>query len=105
MVDAIEDKIKGKVPICIRKDYIMYLEFFREHLWFHININRWTAEVKRSCQRDFALVQDLIDKPIVALVREDDIKLIKFAQSNGWLEKCQIVLLDGSKAFIYASKA
>ena len=94
----------GKVPICIRKDYTVYLEFFDNLLWLHVDIRQWSARVKKDCQKDFASIQDLIGKPIVALVREDDIKLARFAQSFGWLEKCQIVLLDGSKAFIYVSK-
>jgi len=105
VVDAIDDKIKGKVPVCIRKDYIVYLELFDNLLWIHVDIKRWSAKVKRDGQRDFVLIQSLIGKPIAALVREDDIKLARFARSFGWLEKCQIVLLDGSKAFIYVSKA
>lgn len=102
-MDAIDDKIKGKVPVCIRKDYTVYLEFFDNLLWIHVDVKRWSARVKRDGQRDFVLIQSLIGKPIVALVREDDIKLLRFARSFGWLEKCQIVLLDGSKAFIYVS--
>ena len=93
----------GKVPVCIREDYIFYLEFFEGLLWFHIDIKRWSARTKKGCQRDFALVEDLIGKPIYALIREDDIKLVRFAKSFGWSEKCQISLLDGSKAFIYAN--
>jgi hypothetical protein len=93
----------GKVPVCIRKYYIFYLEFFEGLLWFHIDIKRWSAGVKKNCQSDFALIEDLIGKPIVALIREDDIKLARFAKSFGWSEKCQITLLDGSKAFIYAN--
>ena len=88
--------------MCIREDYTFYLEFFRGNLWFHIDIKRWSAEVKKGCQRDFVLLRNLIGKPIVALIREDDIKLARFAKSFGWSEKCQISLLDGSKAFIYA---
>ena len=103
MVDAIDDKIKGKVPVCIRKDYTVYLELFDNLLWIHVDVKQWSARVKREGQRDFVLIQSLIGKPIVALVREDDIKLLRFAKSFGWLEKCQIVLLDGSKAFIYVS--
>ena len=103
MVDAIDDKIKGKVPVCIRKDYIVYLELFDNLLWIHVDIKKWSTRVKKNCQKDFVLIQSLIGKPIAALVREDDIKLARFARSFGWLEKCQIVLLDGSKAFIYVS--
>lgn len=94
----------GKVPVCIREDYVFYLEFFNGLLWFHIDIKRWSAGTKRGCQRDFDLLEDLIAKPIYALIREDDIKLARFAKSFGWSEKCQIPLLDGSKAFIYTNR-
>jgi hypothetical protein len=93
----------GKVPVCIREDYIFYLEFYENLLWFHIDIKRWSPRVKKDCQSDFALIEDLIGKPIYALIREDDIKLARFAKSFGWSEKCQISLLDGSKAFIYTN--
>jgi hypothetical protein len=45
-----------------------------------------------------------VDCPVAALIREDDTKLIRFAKSFGWIEKCQIILVDGSKAYIYASR-
>ena len=93
-----------KVPVCIREDYVIYLELFDNLLWFHIDINRWSAEVKKNCQKDFSSLDGLIGKPIFALIREDDIKLARFAKSFGWSEKCQIDLLDGSKAFIYTSR-
>jgi len=48
----------GKVPVCIREDYIFYLELFDNLLWFHIDIKRWSAEVKKNCQKDFS--KDLI---------------------------------------------
>ena len=94
----------GKVPVCIREDYIFYLELFDNLLWFHIDIKRWSAGVKKNCQKDFSSIDGLIGKSIYALIREDDIKLARFAKSFGWSEKCQINLLDGSKAFIYTSK-
>jgi len=102
-LELMQETRAGKVPVCIREDYTFYLEFFKGFLWFHIDIRRWSAGTKKGCKRDFALLEDLIGKPIVALVREDDIKLARFAKSFGWSEKCQISLLDGSKAFIYAN--
>jgi hypothetical protein len=94
----------GKVPVCIREDYILYLEFFKGNLWIHVEIKRWSAGVKKDGLKNFALLRNLIGKPISALIREDDIKLARFAKSFGWSEKCQISLLDGSKAFIYTNK-
>ena len=93
----------GKVPVCIREDYTLYLEFFKGNLWIHVEIKRWSAGVKKDGLKNFVLLRNLIGKPIVALIREDDIKLARFAKSFGWSEKCQITLLDGSKAFIYTN--
>lgn len=89
--------------MCIREDYTFYLEFFEGLLWFHTDVKKWSAEVKNKFKKDIALMENLIGKPIYALIREDDIKLARFAKSFGWSEKCQISLLDGSKAFIYAN--
>jgi hypothetical protein len=93
----------GKVPVCIREDYTVYLEFFRGNLWIHVEIKRWSSGVKKDCLKSIALIENLIGKPLVALIREEDIKLARFAKSFGWSEKCQISLLDGSKAFIYTN--
>jgi hypothetical protein len=93
----------GKVPVCIREDYTVYLEFFKGNLWIHVEIRRWSAGVKKDCLKNIALIENLIGKPIVALIREEDIKLVRFAKSFGWSEKCQISLLDGSKASIYTN--
>ncbi len=89
--------------MCIREDYILYLEFFKGHLWLHVEIKKWSSEVKKNGLKDIALIENLIGKPLVALIREEDIKLARFAKSFGWSEKCQISLLDGSKAFIYTN--
>jgi hypothetical protein len=93
-----------KVPVCIWEDYVFYLELFDNLLWFHVDINRWSAGVKKNFQKDFSSLDGLIGKAIFALIREDDIKLARFAKSIGLSEKCQIDLLDGSKAFIYTSR-
>lgn len=94
----------GKVPVCLRKDYKMYLEFFDNNLWFHTDILKWSADTKRQYAKDVNQLLDLVGHQIVALIREDDIKLKKFAETFGWTEQCQINLLDGSRAYIYVSR-
>ncbi len=95
---------EGKVPVCVRAEYIMYLEYFNGNVWFHSDIFRWTGEVKRRYSEDVDSLLQLVNLPVLALIREDDIKLKKFADSFGWTEKCQTSLVDGSMAYIYASK-
>ena len=95
----------GKVPVCIRKDYIMYFEYWSNNIWFHTSTFKWTGDTKRRYRKDVNQLLELVDCPVLALIREEDIKLKKFAKCFGWIEKCQINLIDGSRAYIYASKA
>ena len=94
----------NKVPVCIRPEYTMYLELFDNYLWFHIDVRKWSGEIKKKCTTDFAQVQQLVSVPLFALIEESNVKLLKFAITNHWEERGQRILNNGSKAFIYASK-
>ena len=94
-----------KTPVVIRKDYVMYLELFDNLLWFHIDVFKWSAEIKKRCRFDLARLEDLVDMPLLAVVDVTNKKLTKFAESFGWVVKGQMVLNNGSKALIYASQA
>lgn len=96
--------VQSKVPVVIRGDYVMYLELFDNLLWFHTDIMRWTSEVKKRYKEDLSKLEDLVSIPLMALIKEDNHKLAKFAKTFNWQQKGQIMLNDGSKGFIYASK-
>jgi hypothetical protein len=91
-----------KTPVVLRQDYVMYLEFFNGYLWFHTDILRWTSKVKREFIKDLNTVQSLLPAPLVALVTEDNEKLAKFGDSVGWIRGQQIMLNNGSTAYIYS---
>jgi hypothetical protein len=93
-----------KVPVVIRGEYVMYLELFDNHLWFHTDILKWTADIKKKYKEDLNKLEDLVNVPLMALIKEDNHKLTKFAKTFNWQSKGQIMLNDGSKGFIYASK-
>jgi hypothetical protein len=95
--------VQSKVPVVIRDDYVMYLEFFDNYLWFHTDILKWTADVKKRYKEDLSKLEDLVSVPLMALIKEDNHKLTKFAKTFNWQSKGQIMLNDGSKGFIYAS--
>ena len=95
----------GKVPVCIRKDYIMYFEYFKGGIWFHLDILKWSSATKRAFDKDLTQLLGLLGYPITALIRKDNLKLKRFAELFGWIEQGQIVLKDGSEAYIYVSKA
>ncbi len=94
-----------KTPVVIRKDYVIYLELFDNLLWFHTDVFKWSAEIKKRYRLDLAKLEDLVDMPLLAVVDVTNNKLTKFAQSFGWVVKGQMVLNNGNKALIYASQA
>ena len=73
-----------KIPVIIRDDYTMYLEFFEGMLWFHTDVHKWTPEVKTKYLEDLNILQYLINSPLVAMVNQRDKKLSKFGKVIGF---------------------
>jgi len=73
-----------KVPVVIRVDYIMYLEFFEGMLWFHTDIHKWTPKIKVKYLEDLNLLQYLTNCPFVAMINQRNKKLSKFAKVIGF---------------------
>jgi hypothetical protein len=73
-----------KVPVVIRDDYTMFLEFFDGVLWFHTDVHKWTAEVKVKYLEDLNILQYLTNCPLVAMVNQRDKKLSKFSKVIGF---------------------
>jgi hypothetical protein len=96
--------VKGKVPVVLRKDYVIYLELFQNNLWFHTDIYRWTPQVKRDFNKSVDCLLELVGVDVVALIQEDNKKLEKFAKTFQWTHKGQINLLDGTRAAVYTSR-
>jgi len=73
-----------KVPVVIRNDYAMFLEFFEGMLWFHTDVHKWTAAVKVKYLEDLNILQYLVNSPLVAMVNQRDKKLSKFGSVIGF---------------------
>ena len=73
-----------KVPVVIRNDYVMFLEFFEGMLWFHTDVHKWTPEVKTKYLEDLNILQYLINSPLLAMINKRDKKLTKFTKVIGF---------------------
>jgi len=71
-----------KIPVVLRKNYIMYLELCHGMLWFHTDVYTWTHKVKQEFIKDLNTLQTLVNVPLVALI--DNKKLAKFAKLIGF---------------------
>jgi len=83
-----------KVPVVNRRDYTMYLELFSGMLWFHTDVYRWTAAVKKEYLKDLDVLQSLVTVPLAALVEDNDSKLAKFGTSTGWIKINRVTFND-----------
>lgn len=90
-----------KTPVVFRKDYIMYLEFFDNLLWFHTDVYKWSKTIKQEYLKDLKALKEITGLSLVALVDKDNTKLAKFGDTTGWIKDSEIVLSNGDKADIY----
>lgn len=91
-----------KTPVVIRDSYVMYLEWFNNYLWFHTDVFKWTSSIKEKFIEDLNTLQSLLPLPLKAMVKEDQQKLAKFGETVGWYKEQEMILIDGSKAFMYS---
>ncbi len=73
-----------KVPVVVRDDYVMYLEFYDGGLWLHTDVFKWTADIKQKYIQELEVLQFLTRSPLFALIETDNIKLSKFAKYIGF---------------------
>jgi hypothetical protein len=91
-----------KTPVVFRKDYVMYLEFFDNFLWFHTDVRKWTPTVKTKYLEDLNLLQHLTNIPLLALVEKQDTKLAKFGNTIGFEFKQPFLGQDNKMYHIYS---
>jgi hypothetical protein len=90
-----------KVPVVIRDNYVMYLEFYENLIWFHTDVKKWNSKVKKQFLEDLNLLQYLVNVPLMAYVEDSNTKLAKFAQLINFEKDTNIMLENGEKATIF----
>jgi len=94
--------VSYKVPIIERPEYTMYLETYEKYNWFHTDVKKWTAEIKKQYLEDLNSLQKELSPFIVSLIREDNTKLVKFAKSINFKYETTIKGLDNMNHHIYS---
>ena len=89
-----------KTPVVQRENYVMYLEFFAGMHWFHVDVNKWSSEVKKDFIKDLNALQTLVSVPLVAMI--DNTKLAKFAKSIGFKYEQPIIGNNNETYEIYS---
>jgi uncharacterized protein YeaO (DUF488 family) len=80
----------------------MYLETYEKYNWFHTDVKKWTAEIKKQYLEDLNSLQQELSPFIVSLIREDNTKLVKFAKSINFKYETTIKGLDNMNHHIYS---
>ena len=85
----------------MKDNYIIYFEFFNNLMWFHTDVFKWSAKVKREFLKDLQIVRGLINIPLLAFIEEENVKLNRFAKTIGMEKMQEVVSKDGALAHIY----
>jgi hypothetical protein len=91
-----------KVPVCIRDNYVIYLEWYDGWLWAHTDVFKWSGQIKKIFLKDLTSVQSLLPLPLLVFVEEEKTQLIKFVEKLKFKKQDTKVSPEGKKAFIYA---
>ena len=91
-----------KVPVVIRDDYTMLLEYSNNLIWFHTDVRKWTPAVKTKYLEDLNLLQHLVSIPLVAFAHKDNKKLVKFGKSIGFKFQQDFIGQDKQMYHIYS---
>ena len=91
-----------KVPVVIRDDYTMLLEYSNNLIWFHTEVRKWTPAVKTKYLEDLNLLQHLVSIPLVAFAHKDNKKLVKFGKSIGFKFQQDFIGQDKQMYHIYS---
>ena len=94
--------VVSKIPVVIRDDYVMFLEWFEGVHWFHTDVFKWTPKVKLKFLEDLNLLQHLVSVPLVAIAHETNTKLVKFGKSIGFEFKQDFINQDNQMYHIYS---
>ena len=84
MTEPISNGLSTKVPYIERPHYIIWLEAFCDRVWVHVDVFKWTPEIKRQYQLDFKLIPG----PLYALNVEP-----------GMAKRAKFILLTGGWKF------
>jgi len=90
-----------KIPISFHPCYTAYLEWFSGRFWFHVDVVKWSPEVKKDLLNDLKLMRELVKMPINAMVETENLFLRKFGKVTGWIVESKHTLKDGTDALIY----
>ena len=71
-----------KLPVIQDKDFIIYLEYYKDLFWLHTDVFRWSSEVKKSFISKLDQLQQVMNTEILSLI--DNNKLEKFAKAIGF---------------------
>lgn len=72
------------VPVCLRRDYRIRYEHAAGHIFVHVEVGRWTSQVRRAFLRDVSILHELLGQPVYALSDPGDSHHHKFLASCGF---------------------
>jgi hypothetical protein len=77
-----------KTPVIQSKDYTVYVEIVQGLIFIHMDVHRWTKEVKKQFTTDWLQWASEQNKPLYAMPFIDNLKMDK------WVAMCGFKLFE-----------
>lgn len=90
-----------KVPVCVREDYIIYIERVGLANWMHADVVKWSPKVFREFNKDLDAIFDLHGGPMFILVDKENKKLQKFGKMFSFWPYAEMQCSDGVIRYVF----
>lgn len=71
-----------KVPVAETPNFVIYLEHYKDLVWLHTDVHKWTPKIKKCFVDIINHIQETININLYALIDND--KLNKFSKTIGF---------------------
>lgn len=89
------DPDEKKVPICVKDNYIIYIERVGLSNWMHADVHKWTPAVFKEFDKDLDIIFDLHGGPMFIMIDKENKKLQKFGKIFGFFPFTEVECYDG----------
>lgn len=84
-----------KVPVCVKDNYIIYIERVGLANWMHADVIKWTPEVFKEFDKDLDTIFELHGGPMFIMIDKENKKLQKFGKMFSFWPYKEVECHDG----------
>ena len=90
-----------KVPVCVRDNYIIYIERVGMANWMHADVVKWTPEIFKQFDKDLDNIFEMHGGPMFIMIDKENRKLQKFGKMFSFWPYAEMLCSDGINRYVF----